>query len=249
MSTPGIVLPQTIAMREPEALLELGNRTDINVGSGTSTPSRLDIWYRNSYIELCMNVPLETLEVLGFEGQFVQGQQVYPLPPDARFPNCITMNTSGGDFTNAYTQSVITIEYTDIKVIRQMTSQSPGPPAVFALFNNQLIVAPTPDQNYYYLLDYWQLPQIGDQNGVVANTQLLVPMDWLEIVDMGALMRGFKALLERDKARELQELLYGFKTQSGKQVPGYITYRQTQQQAGSEHENYALQPRMRKYTG
>lgn len=229
-----------ISDRKPDALLELGNRTDIDNG----VPSRLDKWYRDSYIELCMNVPLETLEISSPD-QFVQGTDTYDLPNDARLPKCITLNTSDGDFSQADT-SVITLDYKDINYIRQMTSQSPGPPAVYTLYGNQLIVRPVPDKQYSIIWDYWQLPQISDP---VADTPLDVPLDWLEIVDMGALLRGFKALLERDKARELQELLYGFKTPAGKVVPGYITYRQTQQQAGSEWENYGLAPRNRRYTG
>ena len=231
-----------ISDRKPEALLELGNRTDIDSGS---TPTRLDKWYRDSYIELCMNVPLETLEVLGVQDQFVQNIDTYQMPADSRFPKCITMFLSGS-ISGASIASVITLDYKDITVIRQMTSQAPGPPSVYTLFNNQVIVRPVPDVNYTILWDYWQLPQISTP---VATTPLNVPLDWIEIVDLGALMRGFRALLERDKARELQELLYGFKTPSGKMVPGYITYRQTQQQAGSEWENYGLQPRLRRYTG
>lgn len=229
-----------ISDRKPDALLELGNRTDIDTGA----PSRLDKWYRDSYIELAMNVPFDTLEVTAPD-EFLQNTDVYNMPGDARFPKCITVAISG-DFTTPGNAAVTTLEYKDIATIRQMTSQAPGPPAVYCLFNNQVIVRPVPNKTYPIIWDYWQLPQISD---TVANTPLLVPLDWLEIVDMGALMRGFRALLERDKARELQELLYGYKTPAGKMVPGYITYRQTQQQAGSEFENYGLQPRIRKYTG
>lgn len=228
-------------MREPEALLELGNRSDINSGA---QPTRLDKWYRDSYIELCMNVPLETLEN-SQQSQFVPGVDTYALPGDARLPKCITVILSGGGQSSTVTM----LDYKDITYIRMMTAQQQGPPACYTLFNNQMIVRPVPDQAYTFIWDYWQLPQIGDAAGVVANTPLMVPLDWLEIVDLGALMRGFRALLERDKARELQELLYGFKTPAGKVVPGYITYRQTQQQAGSEFENYGLQPRTRRYTG
>lgn len=228
-----------ISDREPDALLELGNRSDINSGAA---PTRLDKWYRDSYIELAMNVPLETLEIT-LPSVFSQGQDIYPLPPDARLPKCITLILSS---TTGSLSSVVTLDYKDIAYIRQMTSQAPGPPACYTIYGNNVIVRPVPDQQYSMIWDYWQLPVIA---AVIANTPLLVPLDWLEIVDMGALMRGFKALLERDKARELQELLYGFKTPSGKQVPGYITYRQTQQQAGSEFENYGLAPRTRRYTG
>lgn len=227
----------TIADRKPDALLELGNRSDIDTG----TPSRLDKWYRDSYIELAMNVPLETLEETT-NGIFSEGTDIYTLPTGARLPKCITLIYSGSG--NA--SSVSILDYKDIAYIRQMTSQAPGPPAVYTLFKGQVIVRPTPDKSYNMIWDTWQLPTISS---TISATPLLVPLDWLEIVDMGALMRGFKALLERDKARELQELLYGFKTPSGKAVPGYITYRQTQQQAGSEYENYGLQPRTRRYTG
>lgn len=233
----------TIADRKPDALLELGNRADLDTG----TPSRLDKWYRDSYIELAMNVPLETLETSKEDSFVASDDGVFDLPDDCRVPKCITLNTAGAaPLSTAPTSSVVTLEYKDITYIRRMSSQAQGPPAVYTLYANKCIVRPRPDQEYAIIWDYWQLPAIS---GTIADTPLLVPLDWLEIVDMGALMRGFKSLLERDKARELQELLYGFKTPTGKAVPGYITYRQTQQQAGSEYENYGLQPRNRKYTG
>ena len=232
-------MTQAISDRKPDVLLELGNRTDLDpVGAGVS---RLDKWFRDSYIELAMNVPLETLEITSFD-EFIQATDIYRLPSDGRLPKCITVILSG-DILGA-NSTVITLDYKDVAYIRQMTAQTQGPPACYTMYGNQIIVRPIPDKTYNVVYDYWQLPNIFTP---VSATPLLVPDDWLEIIDMGALMRGFRALLERDKARELQELLYGFKTPAGKQVPGYITYRQTQQQAGSEFENYGLQPRIRRY--
>ena len=233
----------TIADRKPDALLELGNRADLDTGA----LSRLDKWYRDSYIELAMNVPFETLE-FSVPSQFQEDVDTYAMPAGARWPKCITMNTQLGQSLEPTSGglTVITLDYKDITYIRQMTAQAPGPPSVYTIFGNQVIVRPVPDNNYATIWDVWQLPIISDP---VSKTPLLVPLDWLEIVDMGALMRGFKALLERDKARELQELLYGFKTPTGKVVPGYITFRQTQEQAGSPWENYGITPRKRSYTG
>src|SRR5208282_1810492 len=233
--------PVTIAQQKGSSLLELGNRSDLDTG----TPSRLDIWYQNSYVELAMNVPLETLEI-SIPDQFIADTDTYNLPQNCRLPKCITMNTQPGQSFDPTSGglTVVTLDYKDITYIRQMTAQAPGPPSVYTLYGNQVIVRPVPDQNYSIIWDCWQLPVIsgGLNSPQVSATPLLVPLDWLEIVDMGALMRGFKSLLERDKARELQELLYGFKTPTGKQVPGYITYRQTQEQAGSPWENYGISP-------
>lgn len=231
----------TIADRKPEALLELGNRSDIDLGA----PSRLDKWYRDSYIELAMNVPLETLEASQDDEFTPSTDGIFAMPDNARLPKCITLYTAGSP-SSPDGSSVITLDYKDIKYLRQMSTQPAGPPSVYTLYGNQVVVRPRPDKTYSVTWDYWELPVI---EATISDTPLLVPLDWLEIVDMGAEMRGFKGLLERDKARELQELLYGFKTPSGKAVPGYITYRQTQQQAGSEFQDYGLQPRTRRYTG
>jgi hypothetical protein len=76
---------------------------------------------------------------------------------------------------------------------------------------------------------------------------LLVPDDWLEIIDLGAILRGHISLIERDKAQEIQQLLFGYTAQStGKLVPGLIAINWTRQQAQAPQTDWGIQPRQTK---
>src|SRR5580765_1521085 len=48
----------TIAQRTGDVALELGNRSDIISG----VPSRVDVWYKNSYVSIAMGFNFEQLE-------------------------------------------------------------------------------------------------------------------------------------------------------------------------------------------
>jgi hypothetical protein len=94
---------------------------------------------------------------------------------------------------------------------------------------------------YNFTLDYWQKPQ-QDPNDIGA-TELLVPDDWLEVVDLGAMMRGHISLGERDKAQEIQQLLFGFTVPtSGKFTPGLMATMYNRRQAEAPGMDYNIQP-------
>lgn len=224
-----------ISDRKPDALLELGNRADLDVG----VPSRLDKWYRDSYIELAMSVPFETLET-SILGAFTPNVDIYPYPGNIRALRApITMlDPDSGEG--------IQLSEVDIAIIRAETSpDNLGPPSEYCRFGRNIIIRPLPDQQYQFYWDAWLLPTITT---VISATPLLVPLDWLEIVDMGAIMRGFRNLGERNKAQELQQLMFGYKNDTGKMVPGLITNRMTMNQAQSPARDYGLRPRVRTYT-
>jgi hypothetical protein len=105
-----------------------------------------------------------------------------------------------------------------------------------------VVIRPIPDQGYPMRWRIWLKPNIKDP---VETSELAIPDDWLEIIDYGAKMRGFADLLERDKAREIWVLLYG--DPKKKDAPGLIKQKMLLKQAEAEDDNFAIQPRIRRY--
>lgn len=223
---------------------ELGNRADLTAVVAPAGFSRIIGWIRDSYINLCMSYQFETLENSA-NAQLVKGQNSIPYPPDARMIQALTLYGSNG--------TVIQPDYKDLKYFRMFNQQGQGPPSVWTTQNDQILFAPTADNTYNVIIDYLQLPQIIANNTVVdpsqstqdiSSTPILLPYDWLEILDYGAKMRGHASLLEREKAQELQQLLFGYTIPlTNKFVPGLIGQIMTRREAQAPTVDYGMQPR------
>lgn len=224
--------------RKPDILLNLGNRQDLDSGAA---PTRLDRWCRDAYIDLCACVRFDTLKTTK-NAQTVTGvgSDIISWPADARAIDYITMVDPNSNNTQV-------LDEKDIKYIRQFTAPgtSPSIPSVFAMWGTKVVVRPVPDKPYTIIWDYWQKAQILNP---VASTLLNIPDDWLEIFDYMVMIRGHVALLERDKAMEIQQYLYGFKTQmGGKMVPGVIAAKMTMNQAMSPKRDFGITPKIMRY--
>jgi len=227
----------TIAQRTGDVALELGNRSDITSG----VPSRVDVWYKNSYISIAMGFNFEQLEnsvVNGMSGAFQM-----QFPATARAINSLVYLDQNGGVTKP--------KFTDIESIRKsgdfagLTSQplTPGRPGLYTLYEGNLLFSPPFDSgNYQVILDTWDKPLIANP---ISATVLNVPDDWLEAVDYGAIMRGHVFLGEPDKAMNVQRLLYGYTDPgSGKYIPGMLSQLQTRKQANAPARDYGLQPKV-----
>jgi hypothetical protein len=226
----------TIDDRVPFVAVELGNRADLSAG----TPSRIENWLWQSYLNLGMSYKFHESEFT-LDAQWQQGADSIDYPQDCR----AILNVA---FFRAQDGTAIKIQWKNIAYLRRYPtqgvtgSQQVGPPAIIASFNEQVFVRPLCDQQVYnVVIDFWQKP-VQDQSGVGA-TELLVPDDFLEIVDMGAMMRGHASLGEVDRAQQLQQLLYGYTLPtSGKFVPGMIAQMYTRRQAEAPGMDYNIQP-------
>lgn len=223
---------QTIALRKGEVLLELGNRSDLDTGS----PSRLDIWYRDAYLSLCQAYDFEGLE-------FTQAPQLSNSPSliwpaQARAIKSMTITDSSG--TVSYP------DHKDINTIRKTQATSvPGKPSLYCVFGNPALIlfAPTADAGPYTVtMDLWSRA-LFDQTTLSA-TPLLLPDDWMEVLDYQVMIRGHARLGEPDKAAALQQLLYGYTNPAtGQYTPGLIYNLQLRRQANAPSRDYGLQPR------
>jgi hypothetical protein len=227
-------MSQTLGDRVQSVMYKLGNRQDLTTPlSGGTSPSRIDYWLQNAYINLLMENRFP-----GTEGtttfNLVQGQSIYPYPDNVRAIETLTLYRPDG--------TVITVETKDIKFLRRMNSQNQSAPSIWAEFGNTIQFKPVPDQNgpYQCTLDVWYNPVIMDP---ISTTPILLPADWLEALDYQATVRGHTDLQEEDKAHAIESLLYGFvDPQTGKYTPGMIQNLQNRIQASAQFKDWGVQP-------
>lgn len=212
----------------------LGGRTDID--------SRIYGWVMDSYLEIGMGSDFSELE----------DTQQLTIPGTGLIAYDPTWRAVKGKPTLLKPDGTTTpVDFKDVSYIRRipLTTASQGVPRVVASHKRQLLFRPLPDSAgpYQVILDLWLKPT-QDPN-TIQNTVLNVPDDWLEVIDWGAAMRGHAELFERDKARELQMLLYGgYNAETKQKVTGMITQKIMQKQAEAPARDYGMQPRIQQYT-
>lgn len=250
-------MPDILANHRAPVALELGNRADISLGF----PSRVDNWLWQSYLGFARTYEFSEAQVT-VSGQWVTGMDFIQWPDDCRaidsikfyWPNGTSVRTrwKDMDYLRRYPtgpQTLTTFAFPLVSI---------GPPAITAQHGNRIYVRPYADSvRYTYILDYFLVPQqiVGLDSldpqypydaqtpADIGATQLLVGDDWLEIVELGAEMRGHINLGEPDKAQAIQQLLYGFTLpQTGKQVPGLIAQALNRRQIMAPRMDYNIQP-------
>lgn len=242
MSTPAPLTPpyQTITQRKINVAMKIGNRQDLlqPAPGSTFTYSRISGWLRDAYISTAYCRTFEQSEFT-YQFQTVPGQDTYVLNNQVRAPKAFT----GYD---AYGTPII-MQWSSISYLRRYTGTNLPPqagtntrPCLWTLWNQSIIMRPVPNDVFTFYFDYWQKPLITPD---VDSTPLLLPDDWLEIVDYQAAIRGNAELQQADKSREMQELLFGFTDPAnGRIVPGLIEELQNRQQAMSPYVDWGIQP-------
>lgn len=224
--------------RKPDILLALGNRADLDTAPA---PSRLDKWMRDAYLSIGMKYSFSEMEI-SIQTNAVQNIDSIDYPADCRVLKALTFYKSDG--------SAIPVEIKNIAYVRKypttnipgVTNTPPlGPPSIAAPFGDKIYIRPVPDQNYTGFLDYWQKPQIA---AAIADTDILLPDDWMELLDYFTQLRAFHALRQTEVAQQIQQLLYGYRTDQNRMVPGLIAEAETRRQQQAKWMDYGIQPRM-----
>lgn len=229
----------------------LGNRNDVlTYTTFPTTPAmadtdRLAIWLKEAYNEICLGYRFEELES-SVTDQMVQGIDIYTLPAQCRFLRAITLL-----FPQSSPNEPRPIRRRHIRNIRRYQTVSQGPPAIYAPYNPggqpSIIVRPVPDQGYQFIWDIQVKPTFG---ATIAATTVNLPDDWIDILKWLTCLRGHTALVERDKAGEIQTLLFGgYDPGLGRRVPGIIRQRvSARDKLDIEDSEFGLQPQVRRYT-
>ncbi len=235
---------QKISDRTALVKAKLGQRADID--------TRINQWIRDAFIELAMSIPFEELlsskDETTTTGATLGVDDIYDYPDDCRAIKSIHMVRADG--------SSYEVRRKNTKYLDKYNTSATGPPTIYApwsvqpqaSFKRQIIVRPMPGASVTFTLRwrFWQLPII---DGTLADTFLTVPLDWLEIIDYSAALRGFQELLEPARAQATFAFLYGgIDPNTGFKMPGIIKQRMTAMIAESESEEYGIRPRLVGYT-
>ncbi|KKK47033.1 hypothetical protein LCGC14_3159280 [marine sediment metagenome] len=235
---------QQISDRLPLVKTKLGEKTGID--------TKIHQWIRDAFIEFAMATPFEELlsskDQTTTTGATLGTDDIYDYPDNCRAIKSIHMLRTDG--------SSYELRRKNTKYLDKYNTNSTGPPTIYApwsvqpqaSFKRQIIVRPMPGATVTYTLRwrFWQMPII---DGTLADTYLTVPLDWLEIIDYGAAMRGFQDLLMFDRAMITHAFLYGgYDPETHFKTPGIIKQRMTAMIAESEAEEYGIRPRLSGYT-
>lgn len=207
----------TIANLESEVILKCENRT--------SDTARADIWIRDAILEISGNPDyrddFDDLEILGLLTNLTGGAigvsvQEYP------FSNFLP-SPGGTTIYNLSTLDVMLwIDFPTNNIRRKLNPSHyqeadkivtyPSIPTSWYRFADTLGFDPPPNQNYQVQCRVLQRHPFVDFFNAVGNlntTTVLLPLEWNEIIEWAAAMRGFMELLEFDRAAQLRNMLYG----------------------------------------
>lgn len=219
----------TIADRAGEVILALGNRQDVGF------TNRVYKWLMSAYLEIGMAVNFEEQED-SYSDQFVPNGDTYQYrDQDKAIKAIVRMELDGSNPKRLSKKDIINI--------RMQDKTRPGPPLIWAPENRVIHVRAVPDKAYIRHMTVWLKPQQAD---TIQDTELLVADDWLEVIDYGAMMRGHTALLERNKALEVRQILYGDPKHPADK--GLIERKKLERQAGAQAEEWGIKPRIHRYT-
>jgi hypothetical protein len=92
----------------------------------------------------------------------------------------------------------IELEHVDWHDLLGIAYTTTGNPTRFAHRGSALILDPTPDSAIKYRAYYYRYPVSFTEANLAAECEL--PIDWHEIIVLGAVYRGFEKLMESDRA-------------------------------------------------
>lgn len=219
---------QQISDRLASVQTKLGNRSDLDL--------RIYNWLRDAYIEMAYAYSFDELQDSEDQSS-VDGTSKYNYPSSVGVNNAEVRAIESLALIDTNGQSIL-LDRKSIRIIDEYSTEVESRPSIYATWNEQtatgvqrfIELRPVPDSSDYTLRwRVWLEPII---ESTVQNTYLRCPLDWLEIIDYGASIRGFTELLEHDRANATRDLLYGFiDPTSGRRQPGLIASRMTRRQA------------------
>lgn len=146
------------------------------------------------------------------------------------------------------------IKYRQPRVVEPMSKIS-GIPTFYTQVGGLLIVGFLPDQTYATQMRYQRehpFPQLSgnlSQDAATLNsTQLYMPNDWQDIIEYVAAAKAADDVGMNDIATGYNQRVFGYKDPKGRETPGIIQVRQSQQDRNSTYNERQLRPVVRRYS-
>lgn len=233
---------------EPVTLKTLTDDVVRKVENRESDRLKVETWVRDALIEISSSP--------GFRNEFDELEEtgpVYDLTADqamydgALFINPDDVNLAFLDFVlwqdppyNTNQKQLVQRNYQEIDRHRK----TPSIPSSWYRYKNEIGFDPVPNFGFQAQARYYRLHPIDDS--CLANTLILLPRDWWEIVVLSATERGWIELLEFEKATAIHMLLYGDPKEPMR--PGLIAGRIKRREKEDWRKERKLAPIKRRYS-
>jgi hypothetical protein len=172
-------------------------------------------WVADAVIELSRSYPFEDLQDTGPVVQMAANQYQYPLATFINPTDVIASSNLVPSFYMFYNtpnpgvpgyNPGIGLTYKSIDSLELMFS-TPGTPAYWSRWQNNIYIAPAPTNAYYCYMRYQK--QHPFSKPALANDVIMLPDEWREIVEYAAAMRGAGNLRMLDYAQQYKQILFG----------------------------------------
>lgn len=218
MSTSGVSVPTGQA---PVLIADLANEVCIKLENRLSLINRAYVWVRDSLKEITANTDLRDdfheLEIWGTPFNLDPSIVEYPfseLVAEATDPLTgaliPTVNAATLDVllwtdppSNTKRRRLDMTHYQDV----DRGSPTPGTPSQWYRFGDNISFNPNPNNFYQTQARILRYHPFNTQN--LAQTVVLINDDWHEVVEWGAVERGYMELQEFDKASAIHTLIHG----------------------------------------
>jgi hypothetical protein len=237
---------------------DLDNEVLLRCENKTTDLSRADIWLRDALIEITSSFDFRNeFDALEEFGPLYNLQGGSTLAPNGSLPGFVTGSIQEYPFSNIVPAGDYNIATLDILIwqdpptnsIRRKLEPSHYQKAdnfqpTFSLptewyrFADTFGVTPAPDKNYQVQARILRAHPINDNS--VAQTLILIPREWNEILIWAAVERGFMEYLEYEKGQKVHMLLYGDPKHPDR--PGIIEGRKKRREHEAHRSTTALRP-------
>lgn len=233
--------------------------SDLSIGTIRKVENRTTdvntsyIWIRDALLEIANNPDYrdEFVELEEFGPTFVLTGGTTPATSVQEYPEANLLPT--GDI-NMATLDILIWRDPPTNLTRQKLQPShyqetdksvviTSVPISWYRFGGTIGFYPSPDKNYQTQARVLKQHPINDN--VLAQTQILLPRDWNEILEWAAAERGFMELGEYEKASNIHTLLYGDPRYQNK--PGIIAGRKKKRRQEAWRTTGRLQPMVNSY--
>lgn len=223
-----------------DVLMKVENRTaDTALGYGWIRDAVLEIAsnpeYRDDFVELEVTGPLYNLSV---------GVAEYD---DRLLLPATDYSTATLDirlWTDYPTNSrFVKLRYTSFQRADE-SSVGNSQPSRWYRFGQNVCMYPPPDMTYQVQSRALRQHPINFDD--LANTEILLPVDWIEIIKLAAAERGFIDMEEYEKANAIHVLIYGDPENPSR--PGLVNARTKKRANENWREQQQLRPMVRRYS-
>lgn len=199
----------TLSQLAPEVIARLENRT--------SDLARANQWLADTLLELTCDPKLrndfDELEVWGSQWNLTPGTQEYPfsnfLNPNLEYNQAaldVLLWTDPPNNTVRIKLNPSHYQDTDRATVNQNPLQG-SQPGEWYRFGDSIGFNPVPGQEYQVQARCLKMHPINTDDP--GTTVLLLSREWYDVLEWGAVERGFMELLEFDKAAAIHKLLHG----------------------------------------